>query len=151
MIRSLQWMPNTTSGWVDLQSDVMHRRAAGDRESKKRKPPLRIPARLLGHMRRWLTTDMKSETRVAHIIHLSGRPVDEQRRSWDVARITAGLGAEVTPHILRHTCATWMMQAGIDQWDAAGFLGMSPDMLWKVYGHHHPDFQRNLADKIGRR
>jgi integrase len=24
------------------------------------------------------------------------------------------LGVDVTPHILRHTCATWLMQKGVD-------------------------------------
>ncbi len=31
----------------------------------------------------------------------------------------------VTPHTLRHTAATWLMQRGVDPWCAAGFLGMS--------------------------
>jgi integrase len=34
-------------------------------------------------------------------------------------------GADVTPHILRHTCTTWLMQKGVNLWDAAGFLGMT--------------------------
>ena len=50
----------------------------------------------------------------------------------------AGLGPEVTPHVLRHTAATWLMQAGVDMWEAAGFLGMTVEMLSQRYGHHHP-------------
>lgn len=30
------------------------------------------------------------------------------------------------------------MQADVDKWEAAGFLGMSVEMLDRVYGHHHP-------------
>ena len=37
----------------------------------------------------------------------------------------AELSKEVTPHILRHTAATWLMQAGVDLWEAAGFLGIT--------------------------
>ena len=37
--------------------------------------------------------------------------------------------SEVTPHIFRHTAATWLMQPGIDMWEAAGFLGMTVEML----------------------
>ena len=40
----------------------------------------------------------------------------------------------------RHTRATWMMQAGVDKWQAAGALGMSVQMLEENYGHHHPDW-----------
>jgi integrase len=55
----------------------------------------------------------------------------------------------VTPHTLRHTAATWLMQAGVDPWQAAGFLGMSVQTLLEVYGHHHPDYMREAADAIG--
>jgi hypothetical protein len=37
------------------------------------------------------------------------------------------------------------MQAGVDKWEAAGFLGMSVEMLDRVYGHHHPDHLRAAA------
>jgi integrase len=47
----------------------------------------------------------------------------------------AGLDGKITPHTLRHTAATWLMQAGVDKWEAAGFLGMSVEMLDRVYGH----------------
>ena len=51
----------------------------------------------------------------------------------------AGLGDDVMPHVLRHTAATWLMQAGTDLWEAAGYLGMTVEMLSQRYGHHHPD------------
>jgi hypothetical protein len=43
------------------------------------------------------------------------------------------------------------MQAGVDKWEAAGFLGMSIQMLARVYGHHHPDYLRSAARSIGYR
>ena len=62
----------------------------------------------------------------------------------------AGLGSDVTPHVLRHTTATWLMQRGADLWQAAGFLGMTVQMLEKVYGHHRPDFQEEVAGTLDR-
>jgi hypothetical protein len=44
--------------------------------------------------------------------------------------------------------ATWLMQAGVDKWEAAGFLGMSVEMIDRVYGHHHPEHLRNAARSI---
>ena len=41
------------------------------------------------------------------------------------------------------------MQRGVPVWEAAGFLGMSPEMLAQTYGHHHPDYLRNAANMIG--
>ena len=61
----------------------------------------------------------------------------------------AGLGPEVTPHILRHTCATWLMQSGVNLWDAAGFLGMTVQQLEQGYGHHHPDYQEQAVAELG--
>ena len=43
------------------------------------------------------------------------------------------------------------MQAGVDKWEAAGFLGMSVEILDRVYGHHHPDHLRTAARAIGYR
>ena len=54
----------------------------------------------------------------------------------------------MTPHTLRHTAATWLMQAGVDLWEAAGFLGMTAETLERVYGHHHPDHLKNAARGI---
>jgi hypothetical protein len=42
------------------------------------------------------------------------------------------------------------MQQGTDMWKAASYLGMSVETLQRVYGHHHPDFQKDAADRISR-
>jgi integrase len=54
-------------------------------------------------------------------------------------------GLEGNPHTLRHTAATWLMQAATPLWEASGFLGMTEQTLIQVYGHHHPDYLRNAA------
>ena len=77
-----------------------------------------------------------------------GKPVRSVKKGFARAVALAGLSG-VTPHTLRHTAATWLMQNGVPIWEAAGFLGMSPEMLARVYGHHHPDHLRNAAGKIG--
>jgi len=57
----------------------------------------------------------------------------------------------VTPHTLRHTAATWLMQRAAPMWEAAGFLGMSEKTLRDTNGHHHPDHLRGAAKAIGSR
>ena len=57
----------------------------------------------------------------------------------------------VTPHTLRHTAATWLMQHGAQMWEAAGYLGMSEKTLRETYGHHHPDFLKGASAAMGRR
>src|SRR5271168_2216711 len=67
------------------------------------------------------------------------------RKGFSAAVEAADIGKHVTSHALRHTAATWLMQRGVDPWQAAGFLGMTVQTLEQVYGHHHPDFQREAA------
>ncbi len=45
--------------------------------------------------------------------------------------------------------ATWLMQSGVAIWEAAGFLGMSPEVLQNTYGRHHPDYLQGAAAAIG--
>ncbi|MEZ5764052.1 MAG: hypothetical protein R3D69_07195 [Xanthobacteraceae bacterium] len=57
----------------------------------------------------------------------------------------SGRGA---PWTQRQTAATWLMQRGTDPWQAAGYLGMSHDVLLNTYGYHHPDYLSDAIDKI---
>jgi Phage integrase family len=59
------------------------------------------------------------------------------KKGFKTAVGLAHLPGKVTPHTLRHTAATWLMQRGVSIWEAAGFLGMSPEVLQDTYGHHH--------------
>jgi integrase len=138
-------MPTIGRGHVDLDRGVFYRRAIGRRQTKKRQPPVRLPPRLLAHLRRWKRLGLSRKA----VIEWNGAPVQSVRKGFEAAVKAAGLGADVTPHILRHTCATWLMQKGVDLWDAAGFLGMTVQQLEATYGHHHPDFQREAAEALG--
>jgi integrase len=54
----------------------------------------------------------------------------------------------VTPHTLRHTAATWLIQRSVPIWQAADYLGMSAQMIERTYDHHHPDYMRGAAEAI---
>lgn len=127
---------------VDLRSGVLTRKAAGETEAaNKRKPPVRLGRAVVRLMRRWKAKDGK----VPYVIHYEGLPVKKLRRSWGEACKRAGLEG-VSPHTLRHTRATWLMQEGIDPWEASGHLGMSVRTLENVYAKHHPDFQSRASE-----
>jgi integrase len=140
--------PAIARGYVDLERGVFHRRARGARETKKRQPPVRLPDRLLAHLRRWQRLGIA----VRAVVEWNGKPVRSVRKGFAAAVRATGLPTagpdRITPHVLRHTAATWTMQNGADLWQAAGFLGMTVEMLQRRYGHHHPDFQRDAADAV---
>ncbi|TMK47920.1 MAG: hypothetical protein E6G70_13015 [Alphaproteobacteria bacterium] len=70
---------------------------------------------------------------VVNRIH-DGQPLAGKIRSaWEGILQDAGLGEDVVRHSLRHTAATWLMQAGVDMWEAAGGLGMTVEQLEASY------------------
>ncbi len=136
--------PAIGRGYVDVERGVFHRRAQGAVETKKRQPPARLPDRLLAHLRRWKRLGIATNA----VVEWNGKPVRSVRKGFAAAVKAAELDKHVTPHCLRHTAATWLMQNGADLWQAAGFLGMTVEMLERRYGHHHPDFQRDAAAAV---
>ncbi len=139
----LSWLPSMHTGWVDIEAGVIHRRGLREIETRKRKPPVRIHRLLLPHMRRWREADLARG--ITWVIHSRGQRVKKVAKAWRSARTMAGLSQDIVAHTLRHTAATWLMQAGVPVAEAAGYLGMSIEPLWEVYGHHHPDFQHAAA------
>jgi len=125
--------PTVGHGWIDVDRGVFYRRAPRQHETNKRQPPVPLPPQLLAHLRRWKNSGQR------FVVEWNGKPVKAIEKAFANAVADAGLGADVTPHVLRHTAATWLMQSGTSPWEAAGFLGMSLEMLLERYGHHHPD------------
>src|SRR5213078_3914336 len=123
------------------------RRRQGDAKTNKRQPPVPIPPRLLAHLRRWHRIDHHAK----HFVEFNGKPVTSVKTAFKTAVRLAGLGAGISPHTLRHTAATWLMQRGCDPWQAAGYLGMSLEVLLNTYGHHHPDHLSDAVEKIAKR
>jgi integrase len=137
-ILSLRWSQ------VDLDAGRINFNAPGERRTNKRRSHIPIPRALLPHLRRARLRG----TDLGFVIHENGRRIRDIKRGFASACRRAGLHS-VTPHTLRHTCSTWLMQAGVPIWEAAGFLGMSQETLERVYGHQHPDFMKSAAEALG--
>lgn len=136
--------------FVDLDGGIFYRLAQGKRGTNKRQPPVPLPSRLLAHLRRWRRSGIAG----SHFVEWRGKPVASVKTGFASAVRLAGLpvaAGNVTPHTLRHTAATWLMQRGAPIWEAAGFLGMSEKTLRETYGHHHPDHLRGAANAMGAR
>jgi integrase len=96
-------------------------------------------------MRRWRDRGLTSK----HFVEFNGEAVTSVKTAFKRAVKLAKLTGQVSPHTLRHTAATWLMQAGCDLWQASGFLGMTVETLQNVYGHHHPDHLNEAVQAIG--
>ncbi|TXM65856.1 site-specific integrase [Methylobacterium sp. WL120] len=146
-ILRLKWLPTTAGGYVDLRGGILYRRGQGEGESSKRRTPVPLSNRLQAHMRRW-----KGQS-VSHVIEFEGMPLERLRRAWNTARLAAGLGEEVTPHILRHSFATWAVREGVSFGMVALALGTTERIVRDVYGHHAPEHMRGVVEAVsaGRR
>ncbi len=168
VIRQLLWSESPSQAWVDLDAGMIYRRGRRERErANKRRPVVKIPPRLLAHLRRWRRLDIEDASRrdetarlagaeprpqTNAVVHHGGHPLAGHiRRSFASAVAAAGLPPAITPHWLRHTAATWLMERNVDPWQAAGYLGMTIATLERHYGHHRPTHQAEAAGAWGAR
>jgi len=143
-ILALGWRQHLSGGFFDLENQMMFRAASGKAQTKKRQTPTPIPKSLARHLPRW-----KRLSDSLFVVSATGHEDARQKRihkAFSRAVARAGLDRSVTPHVLRHTCATWLMQRGRPAWEVAGFLGMTVAMIERVYGHHSPNYLRETAD-----
>ena len=125
---------------VDLDAGIIDWERPSALRTNKRRGRNPVNPKLLRHLRRI----RKYGSDDGPVVTYRGRPVKDVTRGFAAACEMAQLDG-VTPHTLRHTCATWLMQKGVPTWQAAGFLGMTEETLSRVYGHHDPEFQKAAA------
>lgn len=128
--------------WIDLERGIFFRAWEGELvPDNKRADPVRIPQRLLAHMRRWHQNGAK------YLVEFNGKPVGTASAFFRMLKAVLPDDLErkgLNRHSTRHTAATWLMQGGGNTSDIAGYLSIDETTLRKHYGHHHPDHQTNI-------
>ncbi len=131
---------------VDLERGHIDWNPIGRRRTKKKRPRTAIPKRLVKYLQR-RRAQYPDDT---HVITYRGAAVADVKGSFRRAVVESGIPTDgydrVMPHTLRHTCATWLMQKGVDKNEACAFLGMTIRTLERHYEHHHPDYQKGARD-----
>jgi integrase len=128
---------------VDLERRLVDFREPGRARTRKRRVPAPINTTLHGAL-----VEAKVASTTDYVIEYAGGPVARIKHAFHDTAARANLPG-VTPHVLRHTAVTWMLQAGVDPWHAAGLVGMTVEMVQQVYGHHHPDYLKAAASALG--
>jgi integrase/recombinase XerD len=142
---------------LDLQSRVVRLFGKG---SKERVVPFGRTAET--HLRSYLTTGgrnvlvpdywARQGDREAVFLTNKGRRLNRQK-AWNIVRdagVAAGIAQEMSPHVLRHSCATHMLEHGADLRIVQEMLGhatisttqiytkVSQERLLNVYRDAHP-------------
>ena len=112
---------------VDLKAGTIDFEIPGRQRTNKRRGKVPIPPRLLPH----LVRARRRGADLGHVLHKDGRPIKNIKKGFKFACQRAGI-ENVTPHTLRHTAATWLVQRGVPLWEAAGFLAMSVETLTRI-------------------
>lgn len=83
------------------------------------------------------------------VIEWNGEKVLKIRKGFESAVKRAGLGEDVTPHVLRHTAAVWMAQAGVSMSEISQYLGHSNEVITaKVYARFSPQHLAKAAEAL---
>jgi integrase len=119
--------------------------AMGDAKDEQRKRRATVPMNRRAY--RYLRVLREAAT-CDHVIEWGGHRVLSVKKGFRAACERAGI-ENVTPHILRHTAASWMAESGVDMFRISRYLGHSDTKVTeRRYAKLHPDFLSDAADAL---
>lgn len=129
---------------VDLDAGLVDFNRPGRRRTRKRRARVPITGALRGALQAMRDADYYRAEIGRYVVGERGaNAYDRFRRTHE-----GGKWVRASPHVLRHTCATLMLRAGVDIWTVAGVLADKAETVERTYGHHSPD---HLRSAVGRR
>lgn len=171
-VLGLQWQPNIGGGHVDLEAGHIDFLGRREQTKKARGKPLisRKLAIVLRHLRKRTRqyvlevhgrTDRAKAHRIGNVKHAfasacqraselaleraAKATVPQARQTWERS---ADRLLEATPHTLRHTAVTWLVTKGLPLADVGAWVGMSPEMVARVYGHLSDERMRRVKAAV---
>lgn len=125
---------------VDFAAGIISLNPAGRAQTRKRRARVPISDELLPVLREAYSECCGSEYVLGHAGSI--------RTAFENAVSRAKLPPTVTPHVLRHTWATWAAQGGTSFFEIAGVLGDTIATVQKVYAHHAPGHLRAAVNNV---
>lgn len=80
------------------------------------------------------------------VVTFGNQPIKSTKGAF--RRLTNDCGIIATPHVIRHTAATWMVMAGVPLSKVAKLLGDTEETVERVYGKYSPDFLKEAVDSL---
>lgn len=125
-----------TWGDLDLDAAVLWFRSGNTKSRRERLVPLTpTMVEAFRGMPRRKATD--------RVFQFRGRDFGSVRTSFTRARKAAGLGADVTFHVCRHSYASWAVMNGLDVYRLQRYLGHSSMTLTQRYAHLSPEYLKD--------
>jgi len=136
-IRDLKWSQ------VDFAGRLIKFHAEGATINAKRRATVPIAPLLFGRLVAMFNSQYRKTDYVLETYkhgNLKGDLVPAFRKASLRAKIK-----HASPHVLRHTVATWLAQAGIDAWKISRLLGHSFGGTTSRYMHHDPNYLKDVT------
>ena len=129
---------------IDLEQGFINLRAEDTKAEKPRSIPLNDAAtQCLVRRQEARTNDYVFPSTKPGFDHLT-----DPKKSFATACKRAGISSDVTPHILRHTTASWMAIAGIPMLEIQKVLGHSSVAVTMRYAHLAPGHLRSAVNAL---
>jgi integrase len=131
---------------VDLQAGLIRLEAEHTKSGKRRSVPLNAEARavIIGRARFRAQHCPASPWVFAHP---DGSRIQDVKRSFATACRRSGI-EDFRIHDLRHTCAAWLVTAGVPLTEVRDLLGHSTVMMTERYAHLAPENVREAVRKL---
>jgi len=132
---------------VDFEKRRIHYTLPDEKKPRKKRPVSPINETLLRALQK--ARESEESERCKWVIQYGGQRVRSVKKAFAAACERAKLES-VTPHVLRHTCAVWLAEAGTSMPEIAQFLGHSDSSITeRVYARYSPERLRSAADALG--
>jgi integrase len=95
---------------------------------------------------RRVLTAQKARAETPYVVEYGSGKVGNIRKAFESAVKRAGLDDGVTPHVLRHSAAVWMAEAGRPMSEIAQYLGHTDEQVtFRVYARYSPEYLAHAA------
>lgn len=128
---------------VDFAGRSVDFRVPGEAQTRKRRPHVPINDTLYAAL-----TEAHRHATTEHVIEWSGGRIERIKHGIRNAAARAKLTG-ISPHVLKHTAITWLLQRGATPWDVAGYADTTAETIERTYGHHSTEGMRKVARLLG--
>jgi len=128
---------------IDFEAGLITLTKPNARETAKRRAVLPMNARCRKELE-----DAQARSTCTHVVEFRGAPVASVKTAFNAVVRRAGL-KDVSPHVLRHTAAVLLAEAGRPMSEVSQFLGHSSTAVTeKIYARFSPHYLRQTASAL---
>lgn len=130
--------------WDRIKHGRIDFNVPGRPRTRKKRPEVPITPELAAALH-----EAKKGAQTPYVIEYAGKPVRSIKKAFHRAAVKAGMPS-VSPHVLRHSAATWMAGDSVPFEQIAAMLGNSVKMVERVYAKFTPGFLAKAMKSMSR-